>query len=169
MDKTIVTKKPETNQLVFERTFAAPRERVFGAFTSAEALAKWWGPRGWKTTTKEMNFEPGGRWHYGMKCIDESQGEFFGQESWGLAIYETIDQPNGFSYTDYFSDESAVINQQMPTTKTEMSFEEIDGTTKLRGVTTCENREAYDQLVSMGMIEGLSETWDRLEEYVQAA
>ncbi|HRJ06185.1 MAG TPA: SRPBCC domain-containing protein [Candidatus Saccharibacteria bacterium] len=169
MDKTIVTKKPETNQLVFERTFDATQERVFNAFSNADALAKWWGPRGWQTETKEFNFEPGGRWHYGMKCVDENQGEWFGQTSWGIMQYNTIDQPNGFTYIDYFSDETGAINESMPKTETTMNFETVDGKTRVTGTTTCESREAYDQLVNMGMVEGLSETWDRLEEYVQGS
>lgn len=169
MEKTVITKKPDSNQLVFERTFDAPKERVFDAFTSADALAQWWGPRGWETTTKELSVEPGGRWHYGMKCVDESQGDWFGQTSWGLSVYETIDEPNGFTYTDYFSDELGVINESMPKTKSEMVFETVEGGTKLTSTITCESREAYDQLVNMGMLEGLSETWDRLEEYVSGS
>ncbi len=163
-----ITKKPEANQLILERTFDAPVERVFGAFTSADALSQWWGPRGWETTTKELTVKPGGRWHYGMKCVDEAQGEWYGKTSWGLSIYESIDEPNGFVYIDYFSDEYGVIDESMPTTRSEMAFKEIEGKTRLVSTVTCENHVAYDQLVNMGMLEGTSETWDRLEEYVQA-
>ncbi|MES2876344.1 MAG: SRPBCC domain-containing protein [Patescibacteria group bacterium] len=168
MEATKITKKPEANQLVFERTFAAPIERVFGAFTTSEALANWWGPRGWETTTKELTFEPGGRWHYGMRCVDQAQAEWFGQTSWGIMQFTAVDEPNGFSYDDYFSNEAGEIDDKLPSTATEMIFEAVEGGTRVRGTTTCQTREGYDQLVNMGMIEGLSETWDRLEEYVRA-
>ncbi len=168
MGQMTITKKPELNQLVLERTFDAPVARVFGAFTNAEALEKWWGPRGWETETKELTVEPGGRWHYGMKCIDKAQADWYGQTSWGLSIYESIDEPNGFVYIDYFCDEAGVVNESMPKTRSEMFFETVSEGTKLTSVVTCESPAAYDQLVNMGMLEGVSETWDRLEEFVEA-
>ncbi|MEP7215211.1 MAG: SRPBCC domain-containing protein, partial [Anaerolineaceae bacterium] len=36
--------------LLVERTFAAPRELVFKAWTDPEAIKRWWGPRPFPTT-----------------------------------------------------------------------------------------------------------------------
>ena len=40
----------EGGDLVFERTFDAPRERVWQAFTDPEIVPRWWGPHGTTTT-----------------------------------------------------------------------------------------------------------------------
>lgn len=49
----------------------------------------WFGTKGWPLTVCNIDFRPGGVWHYCMKCVDESQ-EYFGQESWGRAVFNEI-------------------------------------------------------------------------------
>lgn len=57
-------------EIVISRTFDAPRELVFAAWTSSEHLAKWWGPRGFTTTTKVFDFRSGGSWSLVMHGPD---------------------------------------------------------------------------------------------------
>ncbi len=42
------------------RTFDAPRDRVWAAFTEAEHLSKWWGPKGFTMKTANVDLRPGG-------------------------------------------------------------------------------------------------------------
>ena len=168
MDKTKVTKDFENNTLIVKRTFNAPRERVWQAYADPEKFAQWWGPEGFETTVKEFEFKPGGKNHYGMKCVDERQGEWFGKTSWGLMKFESVDAPSSFVYKDYFTDETGVINEELPAMTITMDFIEEDGKTKLvsRGVVS--SREELEKLVNMGMIEGLTSTLDKLEAFVEA-
>jgi uncharacterized protein YndB with AHSA1/START domain len=53
-------------ELVFTRTFDAPRELVFRAWTEAERLVQWWGPRGFTVSSCEMDVRPGGRYRICM-------------------------------------------------------------------------------------------------------
>ena len=46
--------------LRIERTFAAPREKVFQAWTDPQALKQWWGPDGYATPSVEIDLRPGG-------------------------------------------------------------------------------------------------------------
>lgn len=46
---------------VVERVFDAPRERVFDAFTRAEDLKQWWGPKAASVTMAEFDARPGGK------------------------------------------------------------------------------------------------------------
>ena len=61
-----------------------------------------------------VDFRIGGVWHYCMKCKDENQGEFYGMESWGKAIYSKIRGQEKIVYTDYFSDSDGNIEETMP-------------------------------------------------------
>ena len=52
--------------IVSARTFDAPRERVFEAFSDPARLARWWGPKGFTNTFEEFDLRPGGRWRFLM-------------------------------------------------------------------------------------------------------
>lgn len=167
MGKTNITKNRDTKELIMDRIFDAPLEAVWDAWANPEKLAKWWGPRGWETTIKTFDFQPGGTWHYAMKCVDENQGEWFGQESWGKAVFENMDEPNFFTYKDYFSDADGNINTDLPEMVITVSFIETDGKTHVTSRGVFENAEAYDQVIAMGVEQGAAETWDRLAEFVE--
>jgi uncharacterized protein YndB with AHSA1/START domain len=168
MDKTKVTKDFDNNTLIVERMFNAPRERVWEAYADPDQFVKWWGPEGWEATIKEFNLVPGGKNHYCMKCVDENQGEWFNQESWGMMMFESVDKPNSFTYKDYFTDAEGVLNKELPVMTITMEFIEEGGKTKLVSRGVVESKEQLEQLVNMGMIEGLTSTMDKLEAFVEA-
>lgn len=167
MEKTNITKSPVNKQFTMERVFDAPIGAVWSAWTDSDKLAKWWGPRGWETTNKAFEFKPGGTWHYCMKCVDENQGEFFGQESWGKTVYESINEPNEIVYRDYFSDAEGTFKEEMPGSITTLRFIEEDGKTRVVSETIFDTLEGFEQVVAMGMEQGAAETWDRLAEYLE--
>ncbi len=150
--------------LVLERVFDAPRELVFKMFKEPEHLKHWWGPIGWELPVCNIDFRPGGVWHYCMKCIDKNQGEFYGMESWGKTIYKEINEPESILYTDYFSDAEGNINEEMPGTDVTLSFLDQDGKTKLVNRAEYVSAEALKSVMDMGMLEGISQTWDRLAQ-----
>lgn len=167
MDKTTVTKDLENKILTIERSFAAPKEKVWRAYSDKAWFEKWWGPEGWVTTAKEFDFRPGGRLHYGMKCVDENQGEWFGKESWGIMEYETIEEPTRISVKDYFSDPEGSINREMPGQRFELELIEENGTTRLITRSYTQTVEELDQLIQMGMVEGFSSQLNKLEALLQ--
>ncbi|MBO9607656.1 MAG: SRPBCC domain-containing protein [Paenibacillaceae bacterium] len=166
MTNKMVT-KVEGNVLVLERVFNAPPELVFRAFSDAEHLKHWWGPRGWTLPVCNIDFRPGGVWHYCMKCVDENQGDFFGMESWGKAVYGEIVNGEKIAYVDYFSDAEGNEAEGMPSSDIVMEFLPFEGKTKLVSKAAYESEEALRQVVAMGMEQGITETWDRLEEFLQ--
>jgi hypothetical protein len=52
------------------RRFNAPRERVFDAWTTPEALKRWWCPRGWAPEGFEVDLRPGGAYALAMRELD---------------------------------------------------------------------------------------------------
>src|ERR1043165_2191155 len=105
MGETKFTIQDDKKTLVVERTFKAPRSKVWAAWTTPELFTQWWGPRGWTTEVKHMEFKDGGYNHYGMKCVDPEQKDWYGKYSWGKSTYSNIDAENSFDYTDEFCDE----------------------------------------------------------------
>jgi uncharacterized protein YndB with AHSA1/START domain len=162
-----MTFKVEERELIMERVFNAPRELVFKAFSEAEHLKNWWGPRGWTLTVCNIDFRPGGAWHYCMKCIDENQGDFYGMESWGKAVYQEIVAGEKIVYTDYFSDAEGNENAELPPSEITLLFEEVEGKTKLVNRALFPSVEALETVLKMGMQQGITETWDRLAELLE--
>jgi uncharacterized protein YndB with AHSA1/START domain len=150
----------EKRHLIVDRTFDAPRDLVWAAFTEPDRLAKWWGPRQWDTTNKTMDVRPGGIWHY---CMTGPAG----MESWGTAEYKEITPKDRIVYRDWFSDADGNANDQMPSVLTTFEFQDA-GAKKTRVFATAEYAtvEALKQVTAMGMVQGLSESLDKLAEHL---
>jgi uncharacterized protein YndB with AHSA1/START domain len=142
----------EDGELVFERTFDAPRERVWQAFTDPTLVPRWWGKHGSTTTVVEMDVRPGGKWRYVSSAPDRDDVVFYGE-------YLTVTPPESFEWTFMF-DVEGVGPMGGPETH---RFESVDGRTRVTSVGHMGSVEALEGALSTGMIEGALETWDRLE------
>jgi uncharacterized protein YndB with AHSA1/START domain len=138
--------------LVFERTFDAPREKVWKAFTDPQIVPRWWGPHGTTTTVAEMDVRPGGKWKYVSRAADRADVTFYGE-------YLEVDPPRGFKWTFMF-DVEGVGPMGGPESHT---FEEVGGRTKVTSVGHMGSPEAIEGALATGMARGAIETWDRLE------
>jgi uncharacterized protein YndB with AHSA1/START domain len=137
--------------LVFERTFDAPRERVWKAFTDPDQIPRWWGKHGTTTVVEEMDVRPGGRWRYISHAADRDDVAFYGE-------YLEVDPPRRFRWTFMF-DVEGVGPMGGPET---YLFEEVDGKTKVTSVGHMGSVEVLEGALSTGMVAGALETWDRL-------
>src|SRR5438132_13571843 len=57
-------------ELVIERVFDAPRERIFDVFTQPEHLQKWWGPKMVGIPFAEFEARPGGKIFIAERALD---------------------------------------------------------------------------------------------------
>ena len=163
MSEVKVTKDLENKKLIIEYAADGSKDKVWQAYADREMFEKWWGPEGWETTTKEFNLTPGGKIHYGMKCVDENQGDWFGQTSWGVMDIIEVSPNDIFTYMDYFSDENGVLDTGMPAMKVTNEFIEEDGKTKIISTSFADSAEQIEQLVNMGMIEGFTSQLNKLD------
>ncbi len=62
-----MSSSPTTAVLEIVRTFNAPRQLVFDAFTSFEVMKTWMGPEVCKVQGGSMDFKVGGEYHFEMK------------------------------------------------------------------------------------------------------
>ena len=137
--------------LTFERTFDAPREKVWKAFTDPAQIPHWWGKHGTTTIVEEMDVRPGGKWRYVNRADDREEVAFYGE-------YLEVDPPQGFKWTFMF-DVEGVGPMGGPET---YIFEEVDGKTKVISTGHMGSVEVLEGALSTGMVEGGLETWDRL-------
>ena len=91
-------------EFVITRTFDAPRDLVWRAFTEAEHLKHWWGPKGFKMLSCKLDLRPGGLFHYGMQAPD-------GSVMWGKWVFREIVAPERLAIVISFSDENAGITR----------------------------------------------------------
>jgi uncharacterized protein YndB with AHSA1/START domain len=170
MAKGEMLSKVESDRvLVLERIFMAPRDLVFSMFKNPEHLKHFWGPRGWELPVCKMDFRPGGTWHYCMKCVDKNHGQYFGMEAWGKAVYQEINEPDKIVYTDFFSDAQGTTNESLPSTFVTMTFVDLGGgKTKLVSRSEYKSATELKTVMDMGMLQGITETWDRMEERINA-
>ena len=119
-----------------ERTFAAPAEDVFDAWTSPEVMRRWLHPgQDWATPEAEVDLRVGGKVRVVMRRPDGSEVEARGE-------YTLIDRPHRLVMTWTFSDEPS--NEQL----LELSFTESAGSTTVllvnTGISTDGRRDAQD-------------------------
>ncbi len=90
----MVSPKPSTEiTLNLKRTFKAPREKVFRAWTDPEELKKWWGPEGYSTPSAEVDLRVGGKYRFGMMKLPD--GEIF----YLSGTYREVRPPERLVYT----------------------------------------------------------------------
>jgi len=138
--------------LVFERTFDAPRELIWKAFTDPELIPRWWGPHGTTTTVAEMDVRPGGSWRYVSHADDRDDVAFYGE-------YLEVEPPERIKWTFLFEVEG-IGAQGGPET---ITFDDIGGKTKVTAISHMGSIEAIEGALATGMVGGAIETWDRLE------
>ena len=74
--------------LRLSRTFDAPRETVFRAWTQPENLRKWWGvAEGYTAPITEVDLRVGGKYRLGMKAPDDDEVNIVGGE------FKEVDPP----------------------------------------------------------------------------
>ena len=88
-----MTDTEQETELHVSRRFAAPRERVFDAWTNPDVLRRWWAAgEDWKTPTAEVDARPGGRYRLSMEQPDGDVHTVVGE-------YREITPPERLVYT----------------------------------------------------------------------
>lgn len=155
-----MTVETTDRELIFTRHFNAPPELVFETFSSCDHLRNWWGPRLWPISSCEMDFRVGGSWDYCMKGPD-------GTLACGRAVYEEIRSPEKIVYTDYFVSPEGDAKDDMPSGLVTYEFADQGDATIVTGRTLYPQASDLQAVLEMGVIEGMTETLDRLDEHLE--
>jgi uncharacterized protein YndB with AHSA1/START domain len=105
-----VAEKPVANELVMTRDIAAPRERVFAAWTDARAASRWWAPQDCTPLSCDMDVRPGGAWRRRMRAPNGTV-----VTKWG--VYREVVAPERLVFT-YRTESAGVIDSETLVTVT---------------------------------------------------
>ena len=157
---------------VITRTFDAPRDRVWKAWTERDQLMQWFGPKGMKMTTAKLDFRAGGSFHY---CLQNDGSPAM----WGKFAYRVIEAPHRIVLVNSFSDEKGGVTRHpfAPNWPLEMlsttTLSEEGGKTKVAIEwaplnPTDEERKMFNSSHD-SMKQGWSGTFDQLADYLAKA
>jgi uncharacterized protein YndB with AHSA1/START domain len=141
-------------EVVTTRVFDAPRDLVFRTFTDPKLVPEWWGPRDLTTIVDEMDVRPGGKWRF---CHEEPDGTVYGFHG----VYHDVTPPERLVYT--FEFEGVPGHCLLET----VTFEEVDGGTRITQQAVFQTIEDRDGMVASGMESGARQTMERLGELLQ--
>jgi uncharacterized protein YndB with AHSA1/START domain len=138
----------ERQTLTMERTFDAPADRVFEAFTSEEVMRRWFhaGPD-WETPEARVDLRVGGEVRVVMRNPHEKVN--YG----GTGRYTEIDPPHRLAFTWIWDDDRDQAEQLI-----EIDLTEADGRTTMRFV----HRDLWDEESVASHEDGWNKAFDNL-------
>lgn len=84
------------NNITLHRVFTAPPEKVFKAFSNAEAYATWLPPYGFLCKVHELDFKVGGKYKMSFMNFTTDNGHSFGGEFFEIKPNELIKHNDRF-------------------------------------------------------------------------
>ena len=149
----------EHNQIKVQRSFQAPIDLVWAAWTEAEILDQWWAPKPWAAKTKSMDFREGGHWLYAMVGPENEM-------HWAKVDFISIVTGQYYSAYDGFCDEEGTVNTALPRSKWENSFKDQGQETTVDILLTFDTLEDLEKIVEMGFKEGFTAGLENLDQYI---
>jgi uncharacterized protein YndB with AHSA1/START domain len=146
---------PSDREILITRVIDAPRRLVWEAYTNAEHLPQWMGPRGSTMPVCEIDLRPGGAYRFVSRVSD-------GFEMTVSGVYQEVVPPERLVSTDSWGPE-------WPDTTNTLVLTEEDGKTTISLTVLYPSKEARDAALQTGMKEGMSQGFDRLAVHVRKA
>jgi uncharacterized protein YndB with AHSA1/START domain len=151
--KNIIITGPGSQEASIIRIIDAPRERIFEAFSDPELIPRWWGPERLTTTVDKMDLRPGGVWRFVQRDPEGNEYAFHG-------VYHEF-SPTRIIQTFEFEGMPGHVQLNIA------MLEDLGGRTRLTEKSIAESVEDGEEMLKAGMIEGWSETIDRLARLVE--
>lgn len=153
---------PQALTLTITSRLAAPPERAWRLWSDARQLERWWGPPGYPATFTEHDLVPGGVARYFMTGPE-------GDKSVAWFRFLRVEEPRVIELEDGFGDVPGEVPAGMPPTmRMTARFDEADGGTRMTITTAFPSVEAMEQILSMGMEEGMSQALGQVDAILAA-
>ena len=148
-----VVADPGTQEIVITRTFDAPRDLVFKAFTDPDAVRQWWGQASSETVVDQLEARPGGRWRFVERDGQGNEDGFHG-------VYHDLQASERIVYT--FEYEGMPGHVLLET----IVLEDQDGKTLMTDSSVYQSVADRDGMLQSGMETGAAESFGRLDDYL---
>ncbi len=146
------------------REFAADLDLVWDAFTKAEILDQWMGPKPWRVQTKEMDFREGGRWLYTMIGPENTP-----PIRYSLAEFVEIQPKSGFTTKNSFSDENGnPIDSGFTFSITKNSFKAGGDKTTVQIAKKMASLAQLEKFIELGYEKGTAAGMNNLDEVLKS-
>ena len=144
------------NKIIFTRTFKAKPQDIFQAYTDATLFKQWFHPEGTTLEIYEFDVREGGSAFF---AIHASQGS-----SYTVTRYNEVRKPNLMDYYDYFATPDGEIDKSMAGMHNNIKIQDMGGgVSQLTATSVLPDAKSAQQLLDMGVEEGMNSTFDNLE------
>ena len=150
------TKNPEALSFTLIAEFDAGVERVWQVWEDPRQLERWWGPPSWPATFEKHELTPGGEASYFMTGPD-------GEKARGWWRITAVQAPSHLEFDDGFADDDGAPVEAMGATHATVTLEAIGDRTRMTILSTFESEEQLNQMVEMGMEEGMKEAAGQID------
>lgn len=139
--------------------YPVPVTRLWDAYADPRQIERFWGPREWPATFTRHDMAVGGESHYYMTGPD-------GQQSRGYWKYLAVDPYKSFEVQDGFANEQGEANANMPSMRMVFRFDSTATGSRFTSTTWFSSLETMEQLVQMGMMEGMKSAMSQIDDVV---
>ena len=157
MTVTAVRKDADALTMTLDAEFDASPDRVWQLWADPRQLERWWGPPTYPATFTKHDLAPGSRVEYHMTGPEGDQPKGY----WDIV---EADPPRRLVVHDGFAHDDGTPNDDLPRTEFSVTIEGAgEGRTSMTIESRFPSREAMEQLLAMGMEEGLAEAAGQID------
>jgi uncharacterized protein YndB with AHSA1/START domain len=143
---------PSDFEIHITRSFDAPRETVFDAWTKAEEVAEWWDPSRRRLARCEIDLRPGGAFRFEHQKNGDASGHVF------AGVYREITRPSRLVFATASPSGGVSIGT--------LQFQENHGMTTLVMTITCSSKADRDALLRMRVDAGTIRSLESLSAFL---
>jgi uncharacterized protein YndB with AHSA1/START domain len=156
MPITSISSDPLALTLTVVADYPVSVERLWEAYADPRQLERFWGPEQWPATFTRHDMAVGGQSHYYMTGPD-------GQQSRGWFQFLKVEPMRLIEVEDGFANADGSRNPAMPTMRMRFAFEQTPSGSRFVSVTTFPSVESMEELVKMGMMDGLKSAMGQID------
>ena len=155
-----MTIEKKKNKIIFTRTFSAPINKVFDAYTKRELFEQWFHPPGAKIKVYHFEAVTGGKAFYAITTPEAT--------SYTLTEYHMVQAPYQIVYFDFFATKDGDKDTRLPGMKVVLEFKQLNKQqTEVTSTTIFPTATAAEQALSMGVETGMRKTLTQLERLLK--
>lgn len=157
-----IDKDPANLTMTVTADYDVPVERAWQLWSDPRQLERWWGPPTYPATFTDHDLVAGGRMAYFMTGPDGSK-----HHGWWEVL--EVDAPTQLVVRDGFGDKDGNPTDALPTTVMTVRLDARGGGTVMTMTSRFPSTEAMEQMVAMGMEEGLLAAMGQIDDVLGAA